>query len=426
MKPIRNIFVLALILITSFSAVFGNTIIAGAGRAEVQRLRWKGQVVRIAFSNSLMRPNSNIKSDSDVAGALKRSVQAWTDVADIDIQLEASDKQSVSPAGPAGDGVSLITIAQSPENVLFFVNDAESVSAKTRIFYNRRGFITEADIALNPFQQFSTDGTYGTFDLESTLTHEIGHLLGLRHSAVLGSTMADSFARNGTRGIIDFSPRTLAESDVTSTRDLYGVKTETIVCCSSIGGRLSAAGRTLTALKIWAEDSQSGRVVAQTESLPDGTYRLGGLDAGNYDVYWKGQEMSAQNAFGTIGSVHVSAVEDVNLNGRVNAHASEFSLQYLGINGRLADFSLPLVSGRSYTLNVGGKDLSGRTANIEFNTSHITALSLPPVTQEFGEGVQGLTFFISVDREILPGQYTVVLADETGAKTCMIGGLTVE
>ena len=85
----------------------------------------ESKTVRIAISSSLTRPSSNIKSDSDVLGAVRRSLQAWSDVADIDLQTEFSDRQSVSPAGPAGDGVSLITIAQTPENVLFFANDSD-------------------------------------------------------------------------------------------------------------------------------------------------------------------------------------------------------------------------------------------------------------------------------------------------------------
>jgi hypothetical protein len=416
---------LTLLLAISFTAAFGNAVTVGAGRTEFQRLRWKGQPIRIAVSNSLTRPGPNIKSDSDVLGALRHSVQAWSDVADIEIQAEISDKQSVSPAGVAGDGVSLITIAQTPDNVLFFANDAESVSAKTRIFYNRKGFITEADIVLNPFQQFSTDGTYGTFDLESTLTHEIGHLLGLRHSAVMGSTMADSFARNGTRGIVDFSPRTLAESDIASIRDLYGAKAGNEECCASISGKLTvSAARTMPVLRIWAEESGTGRVVAQTETAADGTYRLGGLLAGDYSIYWKGQEAPTQNSVGLLGEVNLGTTENKIFNAKPNIRATDLSVQYLGLNGRLADFSVPVAGGRSYTLNVGGKDLG--IAAIEFNSPFISALSLPPVSQEFGDGIQGLTYFIEIDREIPAGQYTINLTDDKGQKTCMIGGLSVE
>jgi hypothetical protein len=424
MKTLRTALVLILLMASSFSAVLGNAVTMATGRAEIQRLRWKGRTVKIAVSSSLLRTSSNIKADSDVLGALKRSVQAWAAVANIEIQTELSDKQSVSPAGVAGDGVSLITIAQTPENVLFFANDSDSVSAKTRIFYNRRSFITEADIVLNPFQQFSTDGTFGTFDLESTLTHEIGHLLGLRHSAVMGATMADSFARNGTRGIVDFSPRTLANSDVAAIRDLYGASVGDEECCASIGGKVSAAGRPASGLIIWAEERETGRVAAQTETLTDGTYRLGGMLGGDYLLYWQARDAGTSST-GLLGDVQLTPAEDKFYNSKVNGKA-ELSLQYLGLNGRLADFSLPVYGGRSYTLNVGGRDLSSSNAAIQFSTPFITALAMPPVQQEFGDGISGLTYFISVEREIPAGQYTLTITDENGVSTCLIGGLNVE
>ena len=426
MRAFRSILFLLVLMSVSVVGALGNIVTLASGRSDVQRLRWKGQSVRIAISSSLTRPSSNIKVDSDVLGALKRSIQAWSAVADIDIQEEFSDRQSVSPAGVAGDGVSLITIAQSPENILFFANDADLASAKTRVFYNRKGFVTEADIVLNPFQQFSTDGTYGTFDLESTLTHEIGHLLGLRHSPVLGSTMADSFARNGTRGIVDLSPRTLGESDIAAIRDLYGPKQGDEECCASISGKITAgATRSVSGLKVWAQDSETGRVIAQTETAADGAYRMGGLLAGDYVLYWKSQD-AALNSMGSLGDLRVETSENKVLNARISFKTGEPSVQYLGLNGRLADFSLPLTGGRSYTLNVGGKDLDARIARIEFSSPHITAMDMPPVLQQFGENISGLTYFISVDADIPAGQYTITLTGENGSKTCLIGALSVE
>jgi hypothetical protein len=426
MKVFPSIFVLAIILSIFSTSTFGNAITFVPGRSDSQRLRWKGQAVKISISSSLTRPSSNIKSDSDVLGALRRSIQAWSDAADIDIQTELSDKQSVSPAGVAGDGISLITIAQSPENVLFFANDADSVSAKTRIFYNRRGFITEADIVLNPFQQFSTDGTYGTFDLESTLTHEIGHLLGLKHSAVLGATMAESFARNGTRGIVDFGPRTLSESDIAAIRDIYGPKPGDETCCAAINGKIiSGPAHPASGLKVWAEDSETGRVLAITDTAADGTYHIGGLLAGSYSLYWKGQD-AAQNSMGKVGDLQLETLENKTLNAKVSLKAGDLSVQYLGLNGRLADFSLPITGGRSYTLNVGGHDLDAGISKIEFSSPHITAMALPPVIQQFSENISGLTYFVSVDPDIPAGQYTLTLIGDNGSKTCLIGGLNVE
>src|SRR5678815_2194918 len=94
----------ALLLLAAVSSVFANTV-SLAGDEGVTNLRWKAGVVRIAISSSLLRDSSNIKRESDVTGAIKRSIEAWSAVANIDFQQINSDKQSASPAGLAGDGV---------------------------------------------------------------------------------------------------------------------------------------------------------------------------------------------------------------------------------------------------------------------------------------------------------------------------------
>lgn len=427
MKVIRIAIIGILVLSCSFASVLGSVITAAPGKVEFQHLRWRSKTVKIAISSSLTRASSNIKTDSDVIGAIRRSLQAWSNAADLDLQTEFSDRQNVSPNGPAGDGVSLITIAQTPENVLFFAKDSDSASAKTRIFFNRKGMITEADVVLNPFQQFSTDGTFGTFDLESTLTHEIGHLLGLHHQGVLGATMAESFARNGTMGFADFGPRTLAESDIAAIRELYGAPPEDDDCCGVISGRLvTPAGRPGKGLQIWAEESKSGRVIAQAESGTDGTFRMGGLPSGDYSVYWKTKDTLSASSMGELGNVKLESAESKVLNEKIVLRPSDVTVQYLGLNGQLADFGVPLTAGRSYVVNLGGSDLDAKSAKISFKTPFIKISPFPVAPQEFGEGVSGISFWVIVDPDIPAGQYSIFVNGKNGALSCLIGALSVE
>jgi hypothetical protein len=179
--------------------------------------RWLERPIMVAFSTSLNSPPPNIKPGSDVIGAVRRALHRWASVADIQFLETSSTAQTISPQN-AGDRINLITV--SADNAPAF-GLAEN-PGRTRVFYDPGGSIVEADIALNPHELFSSDGTPGTYDLESTFAHEVGHLLGLEHSAVIGATMQPRQAMNGLYSLPAFTQRTLSEDDSAGARSLYG------------------------------------------------------------------------------------------------------------------------------------------------------------------------------------------------------------
>src|SRR5262245_30585236 len=252
----------------------------------VRKIHWPKKTIEVSFSTSLLSPGANIKPDSDVVGAARRALARWSSLTNINFVVTWSSVASISPAD-AGDGINLLTIAPTLENEAF---NSEAMTGRTRVFFDpETGNIAEADISINPRPraedgtelQFSTDGTPGTYDLEATFTHEIGHLLGLDHSSVLSATMQGRQAYNGTFGLPAMTERKLSEDDRQKLRSLYGPKLR----LGRIEGRLSD-NRTpgsltpLNGVNVWAENVVTGRLIASDVTADDGTYRLEGLAPG--------------------------------------------------------------------------------------------------------------------------------------------------
>ena len=413
---------LVLILAAAFAAFAESSLVSARG--ELPSYRWKDPVVKIYLSSSLSSGSPNIRANSDILAAVKNSLQAWSDVANIQFQLEISDKQSVSAAGAAGDGISLITIASTPENVLLFAKDAQTVSAKTRAFFNRKGQITEADIVLNPFQQFSTDGSYGTFDLQSVLTHEMGHFLGLRHSEVLGSVMSDNIAKNDVTVPGEYHSRGLSEPDAAAARDLYGTADLMDDCCAVIEGRLSSIGARLPrSMRIWAEDAVSGRVVGQAESNSEGGFHIGGITAGTYKVYARGRGSALVEE---IGSVELAPADQKILKKTVEFPDGGLALQMIGIDGKLSESAVSTNRGTRRTLFVGGRSFDQDGMIFSANSPFIHVDASTQTRQDRVSAVSVASFDVVIDPDTPSGIYSIFASSRTSERSVLIGAIRVE
>lgn len=82
-------------------------------------------------------------------------------------------------------------------------------------YQNTTGTYLDADIIFNASYPWSPQPTSQQYDIEGTTTHEIGHLLGLDHSQIAGSTMFPT-ASPGT-----CSCRTLKQDDVDGVCAIY-------------------------------------------------------------------------------------------------------------------------------------------------------------------------------------------------------------
>jgi uncharacterized protein (TIGR03437 family) len=414
------------------------------------QIRWPANTITVAFSSSLTAPPANIKSGSDVAGALRRALARWSDAANIQFVEVASNAQSISPAGTSGDGVSLITVARTPDNIAPFAGAASEMAGRTRVFFTETGSITEADIVLNPQQQFSSDGTPGTFDLEATFTHEIGHLLGLEHSGAIGSTMQPRQGKNGIYGGAAWTPRSLSEDDRAGARAVYGLRPGMDARGAISGTITTSAGAPVFGANVWAEEITTGRVIASNITLTNGAYRIDGLLPGSYRVIvepldgpvfaseiasqngaYAGLILDRQSIFRTleIGQVGVAAGLATELNARIPLEPAEFNASLIGLDGHLSTIAVPVAPARSYTVYIGGSHINVSEIPEGGIASTSPFISIKPASlmpHQTDDATSVISFEVEVGAGAPAGEYSLRLQSVTGETSYIAGALTVD
>jgi hypothetical protein len=408
--------------------------------------RWLTNPIIVAFSRSLNSPPPNIKAGSDVVGAAQRALKHWAAVANIQFLETSSSAVSISPPS-AGDGVSLITVAT--DNLAAF--GSANSPGRTRVFYDSGGAIVEADIALNPAETFSSDGTAGTYDLESTFTHEVGHLLGLEHSAVIGATMQPRQAKNGVYGLPALTQRALSADDIAGVRSLYGSSAETGAISGKILVNRGGAGATANTagLMVFAEEFGTGKVVAGAIASAAGDYQLSGLAPGSY-------RLIAQSANGLLAGTDIGPAESEDLantslvrtfeisraplvvKSGVNSNAAPVFLlptdppatihpRMIGLNAELSTVAVPLETGKTFTIYVGGEGLDQiAEAGISTSSPQIKIIPKTLTSEEFGTDYPVISFQVTVGADAAAGDYSIRLQSASGELSYLAGAITIK
>jgi Matrixin len=264
---------------------------------------------------------------SEIEAVVTQSVAVWTGVPGTTL-LPASFNaltRTNSQSACATDGINSICFDQADlaftPGVLAFTRivtaDRAGIQLGNGLASTQPGQILDADIYFNPSdatETFATPqallGTPKAYDLESLLTHELGHFLGFSHSAVWRAMMfpfapaPGSFT--GMRPSAQRADAPLSDDDRTGLRVLYPDPTDTlhtgiirghILAANILSLPLSPPGVTgVFGAHVVAMDASTGAVIAGTiggwscsGSGPaqfDGTYEIDHLALGaSYAIY---------------------------------------------------------------------------------------------------------------------------------------------
>ena len=140
--------------------------------------------------------------------------------------------------------------------------------------------IADADIEFNPSEKFttSTSPPSDTFSIQSVAAHEEGHLLGLDHSGI-GHTVMFPFGDTTAAG----QQLNLSTDDTIGIGFLYPSQNFS-TATGQISGKVTLNGSGAFAARVTAIDVNTGNVVIDGLTNPDGTYTLVGVPPGIYNV----------------------------------------------------------------------------------------------------------------------------------------------
>ena len=193
---------------------------------------------------------------------IDRAFETWSGAPDTNISFRSMGVADGLVAGEA-DHKNTITLADG----LF--KDQYAIAMTTN-WYDSKGNLTQADIMIDSTLVRSD------YNMQHALTHEIGHLLGLDHSAVLSAVMFPYVPHGSDAPSLD-------SDDRNGIANLYPKSDPTLVG-GMLRGRVQGDSGGVFAAQVVAVNA-TGEPVATSLSDQNGDFVLQALPAGDYRLY---------------------------------------------------------------------------------------------------------------------------------------------
>jgi hypothetical protein len=242
-----------------------------------ESLRWRQFPIRYFVSNASVPGVTPQQFQS----AVTASFGVWHSVPNTETSSTFVGFVQASPF--VEDGMNVIGYLSQP-------GQDRTLAATTFTVDETDGRILESDIYFNTIFPWSTSdaGTADGYDVQSIALHEIGHLLGLSHSA-LGETELIGGGRRvvGAEAVMfpiafsrgSIADRTLKADDIAGISDIYGTTTFSREF-GSISGRVTKAGRGVKGAHVVAFNPKSGKLVGGFSLTDNGDFVIAGLEPG--------------------------------------------------------------------------------------------------------------------------------------------------
>lgn len=251
----------------------GNAIVA---------VRWAERPVPYFVTN---RDGGGITAPQFEA-AIARAFGVWSAEPSVDITFAFRGYTGAEPFDE--DGMNTIGFQYEPELERVLGATGFTVDTVT-------GRILESDIFFNSIFDWSVaaSGDPARFDLESTAVHEVGHFLGLGHSAIGETELVDGGRRRVTaKQAVMFpiafptgsiSDRRLKPDDIAGASDIYPGP-RFVRDTGSISGRVLLDGRGVFGAHVTAFSLASGAIIGGFTLDESGGFVIAGLEPGLHVV----------------------------------------------------------------------------------------------------------------------------------------------